>query len=329
VAVGQAATTALVIDRSQGTIRELGGHDTEARVTAFVGEMLLVTNGGGGTTLWSADGSVAPEGSVKHTEAAPGYFYGVVNADLGQSVAVTIEPAGVALTEVVDIATGEVVAQHRFWTDAWFLPWLSREGSAVLGLPLNPREPVDLLDLTTGDRIWSGRLCEVPRSVSLSQRTVMVVADCGRLTDADLGDARTGIIDIDTDELIVDLQQPGVLSAEQLSYGVLGVADSPSEDIAVTSRHTTQEVEFCRVSTGERIGVWKSDLPGARLLFVQLGTDYSTAIVAFHSGHVAVRPRRDCRRRFTRRSALVPQPDPCRIGSVCRREPRLASSRPE
>ncbi|MDH4116902.1 MAG: hypothetical protein OEW30_05855 [Acidimicrobiia bacterium] len=284
--VGQSGAVHLLIDLAGGTIRELGGHAHQAEAVGFVGDNVLFTLGGGGTSVWRVRGSALGSGAIQHGPGNPGYLYGVVNSEAGTSTAV-VEGGPESVVELVDMSSGVIVNSRSYLGEVWYWPMYAVEGGAVIGLPADRSEPIEFVDLTTDRVEWRGRLCEVPRAASVTARLVMVVADCGQHASGDVSLARSGVINVDTGELVVDASRPGA-GPSDLSYGVIGRPGTPSEDLVVTARFSTNELEFWRASTGQSLGTWGSEFSGAVLNWVQPSADHSIAIAGYQTGQIAV-----------------------------------------
>ena len=169
-------------------------------------------------------------------------------------------------------------------------PVASPDGALVAGYSVDPDDRVAfMVDVATGDTIATLRPCELVQAVDAVRLLVLVEAPVcfDESQEAVADEARRGIVDLRTGELVAPLENPRFIA-----YATLGSPGTIAEDLLVTQTFPDdddpqREVDFRRFSTGELLASWPFDSAIAGLT-VSLSPDGTQASLAAQTGQAVI-----------------------------------------
>ena len=190
----------------------------------------------------------------------------------------------------VDLGTGASRPIARFWSVPFLSPVASPDGALVAGYSPDPDNPVaSVIEVATGDTVATLRPCESVEAVDAVRLLALVETVClGESQEASAEEARRGLIDLRTGELVAAIETP-----RYIAYAVLGRPGTIAEDLLVFQTfsdqgETRREVEFRRTSTGELLTSWAFSDETIWGLTVSLSPDGTQATLAAQSAESVI-----------------------------------------
>jgi WD40 repeat protein len=288
VAVGGGTDAVTVFDLESEQSLTLSGHGSDSYPFGYVSDDVLLTAGEPGVMRWNtAPQGVAELGNLR-TEGTL-WFSSMPGAD-DTITAFLVSGAEEVTAASIDLRTGASRPVARFWSIPWFGPVASPDGALVAGYSVDPDDRVAfVVDVATGDTIATLRPCELVQAVDAVRLLVLVEAPVcfDESQEAVADEARRGIVDLRTGELVAPLENPRFIA-----YATLGSPGTIAEDLLVTQTFPDdddprREVDFRRFSTGELLASWPFDSAIAGLT-VSLSPDGTQASLAAQTGQAVI-----------------------------------------
>jgi DNA-binding SARP family transcriptional activator/WD40 repeat protein/tRNA A-37 threonylcarbamoyl transferase component Bud32 len=289
VVIGGNADAVTVLDLESGRSVELGGHGAGGAPLSYASDELLVTAGQGGTMVWN----MAPEGVAElgnlRTEGTL-WFDSQPGADDTITALLRSGPEEVTAASI-DLSTGASRPVARFWTINFGHPVASPDGTLVAGSSLDPDNRVaSVVDVASGDTIATLRPCELVKTVDAVRLLALIEAPfCHDESQEALEDeARRGIVDLRTGELVGPIDIPGFIA-----HAALGRPGTIAEDVLLFHTfppdvETRSEVQFRRASTGELLTSWEYSFDEILGLTVSFSPDGTQATLAAQTGQTVI-----------------------------------------